>query len=102
MVKGAALNTARRYVDLLKKHDIPVLSAYLFGSFASGKSNVDSDIDIALVLDHYVDTPENCLVFMRYRREVDLRIEPHPFDKQDFYSGDPFVDAIKATGIKLD
>ena len=101
MVKGAALNTARRYVDLLKKHEIPVLSAYLFGSYASGKSTVDSDIDIALVLDNYVDSPENCLVFMRFRREVDLRIEPHPFDKKDFDLSNPFIDVIKETGIAL-
>ena len=101
MVKGTALSTAKRYISLLKKHDIPVLSAYLFGSFASGKSNEDSDIDIALVLEHYVDTPENCLAFMKFRREVDLRIEPHPFDKRDFEKGDPFVDIIRTTGIAL-
>ena len=101
MVKRAALNTAKRYITLLKKNDIPVLSAYLFGSFATGQSDVDSDIDIALVLDHYVDTPENCLVFMKIRREIDLRIEPHPFDKRDFELSDPFVDIIKSTGIHL-
>jgi len=101
MVKGAAINTAKRYIELLKKHDIPVLSAYLFGSFVTGKQHDDSDIDIALVLDHYVDTPENCLVFLKIRREVDLRIEPHPFDKKDFENGDPFADAIIKAGIAL-
>jgi len=85
----------------LKTRGVPVLSAYLFGSFASGKSTDDSDIDVALVLDHYIDSPENCLVFMKIRREVDLRIEPHPFDKNDFDGSDPFIEVIKATGISL-
>jgi len=93
--------TGKRYVDLLRKQGIPVLSAFLFGSFASGKSTEDSDIDIALVLENYVDSPENCLVFMKFRREIDLRIEPHPFDKSDFAAGDPFIDIIKKTGISL-
>ena len=101
MVKGAAINTAKLYIGLLKSNHIPVLSAYLFGSHASGKPNQDSDIDVAIVLDGYLDTPENCLVFMKYRREIDLRIEPHPYDKFDFEEGSPMIDEIKATGIIL-
>jgi predicted nucleotidyltransferase len=101
MVKETIVKTAKRYVNLLRKNHIPVRSAFLFGSYANGKPNQDSDIDIALVLEQYVDTPENCLVFMKIRREVDLRIEPHPFAKSDFDEGNPFIDEIKAMGISL-
>ena len=40
-----------RYLDELRKNNIPVSKAYLFGSYARGTYNRWSDIDIALVSD---------------------------------------------------
>ena len=38
--------------------------------------------------------------FMR-RRKIDLRIEPHPFDMDDFSENDPVAAEIMDTGIEI-
>jgi uncharacterized protein len=40
-------------------------------------------------------------LLMRLRRNVDLRIEPHPIMEQDFNSSNPFAWEIEKTGIKI-
>ncbi|MEI7724694.1 MAG: hypothetical protein WCK09_06290 [Bacteroidota bacterium] len=99
--RDLALVTAKRYISLLKKHYIPVLSAWFFVSNGTGKPGDHHVIEIAIVLDPYPDEPGKCLPFMKLRRELDLRIEPYPIDKKDFESGNLFVDMIKATGRTL-
>ena len=101
MARDLTLITAKRYIALLKKHDIPVLSAWLFESNGTGKPGEYRVIEIAIVLDPYPDEPGNCLPIMKFRREMDLRIEPYPIDKKDFEAGNLFIDRIKATGKPL-
>jgi len=38
---------------------------------------------------------------MRYRWDVDLRIEPHPFRPEDFTPDNPWVAEILRSGIKI-
>jgi len=93
-----AMKIASRYSDVLKKH-INVERLILFGSFAKNQQHQDSDIDIAVVSPDFTgDRIEDQLSLMRYRRKVDLRIEPVPFRPQDFITGDPFVKEIMDTG----
>ena len=33
--------------------------------------------------------------------DIDLRIEPHPFNQKEFEDGNPFVEEIKNTGLKV-
>lgn len=93
-----AMKIASQYSDVLKKH-INVERLILFGSFAKNQQHQDSDIDIAVVSPDFTgDRIEDQLSLMRYRRKVDLRIEPVPFRPQDFIAGDPFVKEIMDTG----
>jgi len=40
---------------------------------------------------------------LRYlRRDIDLRIEPHPIREEDFNSLNPFAIEIARTGIEID
>jgi hypothetical protein len=39
---------------------------------------------------------------MRLRRNIDLRIEPHPIGEADFNSTNPFAWEVKNTGIEID
>jgi len=100
MVKKSIINTAIRYIKLIPS-DINVKKAYLFGSYAKGKENADSDIDIALVIDGMTDFFATQMKLMRIRRKVDLRIEPHPIRENDFTEINPFANEIQKSGIEI-
>ena len=92
---------AMKYADLLKGH-IGLHSLYLYGSYASGKFTEDSDIDIAVVADDFSgDLVEDTFKLMKIRRNVDNRIEPHPFSIEDFNEDDPMAKEVMRTGIRI-
>jgi predicted nucleotidyltransferase len=70
----------------------------LFGSYAKGNFNEDSDIDIAVILKDYNNLIDTQLDLMRLRRNVDSRIEPHPFRERDFEITNPIVYEILKYG----
>lgn len=93
-----AIKIAFKYSDVLKEF-INVEKLILFGSYAKNQQHQDSDIDIAVVSPDFTgDRIEDQLSLMRYRRKVDLRIEPVPFRPQDFVASDPFAKEIMETG----
>jgi predicted nucleotidyltransferase len=100
MDKIEALNIASKYIELLK-NKYTIKSAILFGSYAKGTQHPDSDIDIAIVLTHSDDIIDTQIELMKLRRKVDLRIEPHPFNDEDFNLNNPVVDEILKNGINL-
>jgi len=93
MDRSNALEIARRYADAVKEkfdHE----GIFLFGSYAKGTPNKDSDIDIAVVLKDYVNTMEVQLELMRLRRKIDSRIEPHPFREIEFNTSNPLASEV--------
>ncbi|MCA1758936.1 MAG: nucleotidyltransferase domain-containing protein [Bacteroidales bacterium] len=86
---------------MLIPKEIGVKKAYLFGSFARGKEREESDIDIAVIVEDMPDFFSTQRLLMRLRRNIDLRIEPHPIMEQDFNSSNPFAWEIEKTGIKV-
>lgn len=90
MDKREALNIASRYASEVKsKYDF--VRIILFGSYAKGNYNDDSDIDIAVILKDYNNLIDTQLDLMRLRRKIDSRIEPHPFRERDFNTSNPMV-----------
>lgn len=90
------------YIDILKTKGIKIWRIYLYGSYAKGTYTKDSDIDLAIFLDiNDIDGFEEDAKFMKLRRTVDLRIEPHTFAKTDFDEADPFVREIIKTGYRI-
>lgn len=97
MDKRDALNIASKYADAVKsKYDS--VKIILFGSYARGNYNEDSDIDIAVVLKDYKNLIDIQLELMRLRRKIDSRIEPHPFREKDFDISNPIVNEIVKYG----
>jgi len=101
MVKKTIISTASKYVRQLPL-ELDVKKAYLFGSCAKGLESKDSDIDIAVVLGNMTDFFETQMQLMRLRRNVDLRIEPHPIGEKEFNSMNPFAWEVQNTGIEID
>ena len=94
------IDIVKKYIDeISKKFDIQ--EVYLFGSYAKGTSNEDSDIDVAVVLKSDTNSFDIMVDLMMLTQNIDLRIEPHPIKTEDFERGNPFVDEIKNTGLKV-
>jgi uncharacterized protein len=97
MDKSDAIKISQQYAAIIKtKYDYSKM--ILFGSFAKGTNNADSDIDIAVVFKDYDDGIDMQLELMRLRRKLDSRIEPHPFKEKDFTIANPIVNEIMKYG----
>ncbi len=92
----------RQYLNVLKKSNIGLKELYLFGSTNKGIIDSDSDIDIAVVVDNYKgDIVDIFSLLLKLRRNIDIRIEPHPFELKDFNDSNPFAGEIIRTGRKI-
>ncbi len=95
------LNIINKYIDEIKKH-YNVSEIILFGSYAKGTQNEDSDIDIAIISDDFDDIYDCMAVLMGMTWDIDARIEPHPIKKKDYDEiSNYFVKEIIDTGIKV-
>jgi uncharacterized protein len=94
------IKITRQYAKVVHDNYDPV-RVILFGSYARGNYNEDSDIDIALVFDDYRNILDMQLELMRLRRKIDSRIEPHPFRKKDFEASNPIVNEIMKYGKEI-
>ena len=98
MDKAQAKQLASQYIALLVKYNYKVKAAFLFGSYTKNAYDTDSDIDLAIVLDGTFDEFDEQVRLMKLRRQIDLRIEPHPFSSHDFNLTNPYAREILATG----
>ena len=51
--KDEIISEIRNLIKTIEKNGISISAAYLFGSYAKGKANEWSDIDVALVSDNF-------------------------------------------------
>jgi uncharacterized protein len=101
MDKKGAIKTLKSYLSFLCENNIDVREAYLFGSYAKGVFDENSDIDVAVVIGNLKNRFDMQVKLMVLRRKDESIIEPHPFSEEDFRSLYPFAEEIKRTGIKL-
>ena len=78
MVNQAVVTVIQDYIQEVKKRGVRISKAVLFGSYAKGKENPDSDIDLLLVGPDFDPRPSRALVaeLWRARAKTDSRIEP--------------------------
>ncbi len=105
MVKKAInkdiLDSINKFIEEAKKQ-YNIKSIILFGSYAKGIENEDSDIDLALVSDDFDDIYDCMANLMGMTWDIDARIEPHPIKNKDFEEvSDYFVKEIIDTGIEI-
>ncbi len=99
---GMIMEIVQKYVETICEN-YNVYAIILFGSYAKGTSNDDSDIDIAVITDDFNnDIIDEELNLMRLRRSIDTRIEPHLIRIQDYKEArTPFIREVIDTGIKV-
>ncbi len=99
MDKGEAINKVKAYKLILKSH-FPLEAVYLFGSFAKNTNREDSDIDVAIIVNHIEgDYFSIHPLLWKLRRQIDDRIEPILIER-DNDSGD-FLSEIQKYGIEI-
>lgn len=88
-------NIKRFSVELGKQ--IKFKKIILFGSFARGTANADSDIDVAVIVDKFPgDFLKTTPVLWRIASEIDSRIEPVIIEEGNDDSG--FLESITKYG----
>ena len=101
-ISSEIVENIKKYINLLEVHGFPIKQAYLFGSYASGKQDEWSDIDIAIISDkfegnRYLDKEK----ILGLYRQIDLRLSPLPLNPSSLEES-PFVfSEIVKKGIKL-
>ncbi|MCK4798709.1 MAG: nucleotidyltransferase domain-containing protein [Spirochaetes bacterium] len=101
MDKKNAIYLLNKYILFLIENKYQIKQVFLFGSYTKGIVNKNSDIDVAIVIENLGNSYDEFLKLMKYRRNFDYRIEPHPFDASDFNNENPFAAEILKTGIKI-
>jgi len=97
MDKTNIIEIVKSFAELIKRR-FPVKSVILFGSHVNGNARVDSDIDVAVIVEAAeIDHSTIEFELFKLRREIDLRIEPVLFNNK---TQDPsgFFDTILKTG----
>ena len=99
MDKEEVVGKLKKYKQLLSKH-MSFNKMILFGSYAKGNPREDSDVDVAIFVDElqgdYFSTRP---LLWKVRREVDDRIEPFLFVKNQDESG--FLEEVIRDGILI-
>ena len=94
--------TIDRYIAALRENNIPINQAILFGSYAQGKYQKWSDIDIALVSDIFEGKRfEDRGKIRKINLSVSSDLEILPYRPEDFTPDDPFVKEIMETGVRI-
>lgn len=90
------------YSLLLIEAGLPIKKIILFGSYVNAKPTENSDLDVAVILRKFSeDRFLTRLKLMKYCRDFDEVIEPHPFLESEFNKTNPFASEILKTGITV-
>jgi predicted nucleotidyltransferase len=99
MDRKTAVGKARAFARLARDV-VDASHGYLFGSYATGTAQEDSDLDVGIIVPNLKGNYFDALMRLyQLRSTVDLRIEPHLVVE----SADPagFSREIRRTGIRL-
>lgn len=105
MAKGTIdsriMESIKKYIEKISKY-YEIEAIILFGSYAKGIENEESDIDIAIISSDFSDIIEDGAKLIGLTWKIDTRIEPHPITSEDYKKvSNPFVREVVETGIKV-
>lgn len=95
------MKSIKKYIEKISKY-YKIDAIILFGSYAKGNENEDSDIDIAIISSDFKDVIDDGAKLIGLTWKIDTRIEPHPITTEDFKNvSNPFIKEVLDTGIKV-
>ena len=101
--KNAAIEIVRGYAQDIESQGVHLQSVILYGSFAKETQHEWSDIDVALVADEFTGFYFNDSDLFPYVsiKKPYIRIEAKTYPTEYFKQGDPFINEIIQTGIRI-
>ena len=102
MVEQAIIESVKSYLASLPRFGIHARRAVLYGSFARGEGNADSDIDLVVIAPEFDGRRDVSLVKALWRATVsDDRIEPIPCGEREWERGDgrPIIEIARREGV---
>lgn len=95
------MQSIEKYIEKISQY-YKIEAIILFGSYAKGTENEDSDIDIAVISSDFKNIIQDGADLIGYTWKIDTRIEPHPIRTEDYKNvTTPFVQEVVNTGIKV-
>ncbi len=104
MVKREIIILIQKFLNYLEQEGISVDRAFLYGSYARGEENEESDIDVLLVSDIFDKNDDKPIgKTWRISRSIDTRIEPYTVGKKKFLTDrfSPLLQLVKKEGIEI-
>ena len=100
-IDSRIMDSIKKYIEKISQY-YKIEAIILFGSYAKGTENEDSDIDIAIISSDFSDIIEDGAKLIGLTWKIDTRIEPHPITTEDYQKiSNPFVREVIDTGIKV-
>lgn len=91
----------KKYIEEVKK-EYDLEAVIIFGSYAKGLQDKNSDIDLAIVSADIKDRYDDMAKLMGLTWGIDTRIEPHPIKLEEYeLKEDNFVKEIISNGINF-
>jgi len=102
-LKKSEIGKIYKFVQLLKQQGVSVSKVIIFGSYAKGRTNPDSDIDVAIVSTQFgQDIAEEMMLLRKIALKVDSHIEPVPLCPDDLSDNlSTLAQEIKRYGIDV-
>jgi len=104
MAKKEIVILIKELLKCLLQEGIPIEKVYLYGSYARGEENEESDIDVLLVSEAF-DKNDDRTVGKTWRisRSIDTRIEPYTVGKKRFINDElsPLLQVVKEEGLEI-
>ncbi len=96
------LDIIKSYIKKISK-EIPIKKAILFGSYAKGTYDNDSDIDLAIFSDYFnsMNRVDGTTFLLIQAMEYDLDLEPIAFIGKEYDDRLGIVDEIIRTGVEI-
>ena len=100
-INRGIMESIQKYIEKISQY-YKIEAIILFGSYAKGTENEDSDIDIAIISSDFNDIIEDGAKLIGLTWKIDTRIEPHLITIEDYEKvSNPFVKEVTNTGIKV-
>ena len=100
----AARKIIDQYVSDVKAV-LPIDKVYLYGSYASGNAQWDSDIDLCFFSDYFstqdIMQVMECLFELKRQYNKYFCLEPNAFPLSELNNDNPFVKEILQTGTEI-
>ena len=105
MVEKSIIEIVKRYLSRLAAEGINARQAVLFGSYARGDADQDSDLDLIVIAPELdgEQTIETLKKLWRVAGEADDRIEPIPCGQEEWKTdtGRPILEIAKKEGLVI-